>query len=454
MKEIYLKAPAKINLFLDIKGKESNGYHNLSSVMQSLDLFDYISIKIDESSECEEISVICDKLDIPQETNIAYKAARLFLDTLGITGKIEININKNIPSKAGLGGGSSDAAAVLFGLNILFNTNLDIYSLSAMASELGSDVPFFLLGGTRVCSGTGTEIEECPQFPYDAWIVLVKPDFGYDTAGAYENYDIAGIKPVSKCSIEEFSNLLESSVISEISTFLFNAFDSVNNDENIQRIKNRLIELGSTGAIMTGSGSCVFGLFDDEEKAVSAWNSMKNEYGFSSINRPYSTGISLDNSAKVYNKLNSLNIPFSRTDHPSVYTMEEMDSLGIFDKGIVGKNLFIRDSKGKRHFLIFVYGDKKVSLSNIEEKLGIKHVSFGSPERLMSHLGLLKGSVSPMGLVNNTDSDVEMLIDRDFVGCKSIGVHPNQNTSTIWISYEDLVKFIEDNGNSMKLIEI
>ena len=134
--------------------------------------------------------------------------------------------------------------------------------------------------------------------------------------------------------------------------------------------------------------------------------------------------------------------------------MEEMDSLGIFSKGVVGKNLFLRDNKGKRHFLVFVYGDKHTDLISIQNELGIKHVSFGSAERLDKYLGLTKGSVSPLGVINDTDAAVEFIIDSDFKNCSVVGVHPNQNTSIVWLTFDDLMKVIRENGNKIDFIKI
>ena len=134
--------------------------------------------------------------------------------------------------------------------------------------------------------------------------------------------------------------------------------------------------------------------------------------------------------------------------------MDEMYALGIFDKGIVGKNLFLRDAKGRRHFLVFVYGDKHVSLADIQEKLNITRCSFGSAERLQKYLGLTKCSVSPLGVVNDGNAAVEFIIDKDFIGCPCVGVHPNRNTSTLWLSFDDLLKVIKSNGNNVSFVDI
>ena len=134
--------------------------------------------------------------------------------------------------------------------------------------------------------------------------------------------------------------------------------------------------------------------------------------------------------------------------------MDEMYALGVFNKGIVGKNLFLRDAKGKRHFLVFVYGDKHVSLSDMQEKLNISRCSFASAERLYKYLGLTKGSVSPLGVINDKNAAVEFIIDKDFIGCPCVGVHPNRNTATLWMTFDDLLKVIKDNGNSISFAEI
>lgn len=449
MDSINVKAPAKLNLFLDITGRRSDGYHTLCSVMQSIDLFDYVKIS---KSEDTGINVKCNIDSLDGESNIAYKAAKLFLAETDIGCGINIFIDKRIPMEAGLAGGSADAAAVLFGMNEIFSTGFSSEKLCELGAECGADVPFSLIGSTILCEGIGDRFSEFPAIP-DCFFLLVKPKIGMSTKESYAFYD-EHEGDFSHGDISSVRLAFEHGEIVEIGSSLFNVLEKAAPENVISGIKQKLLVGGARGASMTGSGTAVFGIFDDEKLAVSTLDTLKAEYPESFITRPTNCGASLDKSEKVTERLDELDINYRRIDHCSVYTMEEMDTLGIFSDGTVGKNLFLRDAKGKRHFLVFVYGDKKVNLSQIEEKIGIKHCSFGSPERLRKYLGLTKGSVSPLGVINDINAEVEFIIDREFLDCPCVGVHPNQNTSTLWLTFSDLEKVIKSNGNSITYIDI
>lgn len=157
---------------------------------------------------------------------------------------------------------------------------------------------------------------------------------------------------------------------------------------------------------------------------------------------------------KVFEKLNELNIKYEVTNHPAVFTIEEMDDLKITEKGDVCKNLFLRDEKGKRHFLVVLDKDKKADLKNIQKQLGCTRLSFASAERLDKYLKLQKGEVTPLGVINDENCSVEVVFDNDLIGKTRLGVHPNDNTATVWISFEDLKKVIDQNGNSIKYLTI
>ncbi|MBF7097422.1 prolyl-tRNA synthetase associated domain-containing protein [Alkalibacter mobilis] len=161
-----------------------------------------------------------------------------------------------------------------------------------------------------------------------------------------------------------------------------------------------------------------------------------------------------NNVKKVIKYLESLNIKYKIVEHPPVYTIDEMDELDIGRDGDIVKNLFLRDAKGKRHFLVLLHKDKKVDLKVFQEKLESTKLSFASEERLDKYLNLTKGSVTPMGIINDESKSVEVAIDKDLVGNKSLGVHPNDNTATIWLAFEDIVKVIESNGNKYTLMEM
>ena len=152
---------------------------------------------------------------------------------------------------------------------------------------------------------------------------------------------------------------------------------------------------------------------------------------------------------KIYDFLNEKGIAYDKLEHDVVYTMEEMDAAGITQKGTVCKNMFMRDYKGKNHFLLTVPEEKHVDLRALAEYIGSSKLSFGSAERLDKYLGLTQGSVSPLGLLNNEDKSVVMIFDRDLIGNEEVGVHPNENTATIWLKFSDLQKIIEDHGNEI-----
>lgn len=155
--------------------------------------------------------------------------------------------------------------------------------------------------------------------------------------------------------------------------------------------------------------------------------------------------------AEIYQLLKSKEIPYEVMEHKVVCTMEEMDAACITQKGTVCKNMFMRDYKGKNHFLLTVPEEKHVDLKALAEYIGSSKLSFASAERLDKYLGLTQGSVSPLGLLNNEDKSVVMIFDRDLVGNDQVGVHPNENTATIWLKFEDLRKIIEEHGNEIVL---
>lgn len=157
---------------------------------------------------------------------------------------------------------------------------------------------------------------------------------------------------------------------------------------------------------------------------------------------------------EVLEKLNELQVPFELVEHDPVYTIEEMEQLNITSHGNVVKNLFLRDQKGKRHFLVVLNKDKQVDISKIKAQLGTTNLSFGSEERLEKHLGLTKGSVSPLGIFNDPDGKVEIVIDKDLVNVDKLGIHPNDNTATLFIDYKHLESIIKSNRNKVYFINI
>lgn len=158
---------------------------------------------------------------------------------------------------------------------------------------------------------------------------------------------------------------------------------------------------------------------------------------------------------KVLNILDSLRLSYEYEDHPAAYTMEEIEALQLTRPNeSIAKNLFLRDGNGKRHFLVLVAGDKTVDLKTLRQTIGSSRLSFASEERLMKYLKVTKGSVSPLGILNDEHLDVEVFIDEELRDSSCIGVHPNDNTATVWISMKDLEKVIRHHGNSLEYITI
>ncbi|NLT58934.1 MAG: prolyl-tRNA synthetase associated domain-containing protein [Clostridiales bacterium] len=152
--------------------------------------------------------------------------------------------------------------------------------------------------------------------------------------------------------------------------------------------------------------------------------------------------------------LDEQGIPYELAEHPAVFTIEEMERLGLSGDGEVAKNLFLRDGKGRRHFLVMVHKDKQVDLKALRGQLGVSQLGFASEERLMQHLGLTRGAVTPLGLLNDGAAAVALVVDRDLVGHPRLGVHPNENTATLWIAYRDLVGLIERRGNPVLVVSL
>ena len=150
--------------------------------------------------------------------------------------------------------------------------------------------------------------------------------------------------------------------------------------------------------------------------------------------------------------LEEKNIPFEWVEHKAVYTIEEMEELGLEDMNEIAKNLFLRDQKGKRHFLVVIRADKQANLKELGEKLGVGKLSFASEERLEKYMKLKKGAVTPLGVLNDEACAVEVFFDEDFVGAERIGVHPNENTASVYLKTEDLLNIIREHGNPLEII--
>lgn len=265
MDQVVLKAYGKINLTLDIVGRRPDGYHLLSSVMQSVSVADTITV----IKKPRGISIKTDHPQVPtDEGNICWRAVTAFQNATGLTGGVQIELIKRIPVAAGLGGGSADAAAILHGLNKLYGADLDLAQLQAIGLSVGADVPFCLQGGTCLVEGIGERVESLKAFP-QATFVLVKPDASVSTAEVYKN-----LQPQyygGKSTQELIRLLAESKDACELAPVFANALESVTMTlvPDVQVWKARLVDHGAHGALMSGSGPTVFGLFSNSEKATS-----------------------------------------------------------------------------------------------------------------------------------------------------------------------------------------
>ena len=274
-----LKAYAKINLGLDIERKREDGYHELKTIMQQIDLYDVIKLYAEaESGGSEEqgqILISCSDSLVPSnERNLAYKAARLLFDEFDITDAVLIEIEKNIPVSAGLAGGSTDAAAVLKGINEYFGLGLSQEELIERGVKLGADVPFCIMGGTAYAGGVGEEL--VPLGVMDDYVVLVAvPDTRVSTKWAYNAYDeLAAGGNVRHPDIDQMRAAIEMEDFGCIPEFLGNVLEYATIPEYpvISKVKNTMMQNGAAGALMSGSGPSVYGLFMDEEKAAKAYD--------------------------------------------------------------------------------------------------------------------------------------------------------------------------------------
>lgn len=265
-------APAKINLSLDILKKRKDGYHELKMIMQTVSLYDEISIE-----KNNKICIDSNKKNIPlNNKNLAWKAAELFFENTKIKGGCSIYLKKNIPDGAGLGGGSSDAATVLLALNNIYETNLSNEKLIKISTKIGADVPFFIIKGTCLAEGIGEKLTKIENNT-NPYILIYKPDFSISTKWAYENVNLNN-KP--KYNIENIvKNLMKSDYKFE-GIFNYLEYVSISKYPEIETIKNKMKSLGATSSLMSGSGSSVFGIFDDEIKAKKALESFEKNKTF------------------------------------------------------------------------------------------------------------------------------------------------------------------------------
>lgn len=265
------KAPAKINLGLDIVGRYDDGLHELAMIMVSVDLNDYVILE-ELDDDCIIMTSTNSRMPL-DDNNDVYKAVRLIKEAYQITKGVHISLEKRIPICAGMGGGSSDAAATIRGLNKLWNLEMTIEDMIGIAFQIGSDVPYCLQAGCAKISGKG-ECVELLDAPLKSWVVIVKPDFGVSTRTVFKEIDLASI---SRVDIPALERALLAQDYQAILTHMGNSLEDITIKRRpfIQKIKDRMMQSGADIAMMTGSGPTVFALCSSEKRANRVVNSMK-----------------------------------------------------------------------------------------------------------------------------------------------------------------------------------
>ena len=260
---VSVKAPAKINLFLEVTSKRPDGYHNIVTLMHPVPLYDNVILTANDSGT---ITIDCDTEYVPKDsTNLAWRAAELFFEISGLNNAgLDIKIEKNIPMKAGLAGGSTDAAAVLRGLNELFGKPVSDDNLISSAARIGADVPFCTAGKPMLCKGIGEILIPSPALP-GCYIVISVPETGTQTEKAYFMLDKIKKRTVNTA---DYYSIMESGDLGSICAYAYNCFESVFPKDPV--ISDILTSNGALTCLLSGSGSSVFGIYDNEEKAKNA----------------------------------------------------------------------------------------------------------------------------------------------------------------------------------------
>jgi 4-diphosphocytidyl-2-C-methyl-D-erythritol kinase len=273
-------SPAKINLYLRVLGRRPDGYHELETLMLPLGFGDEITLR----PQVNGLTLECDNPSLPtDDSNLALCAARRLAERCGVKRGARIALTKRTPLAAGLGGGSSNAAAVLLGLRQLWGLQVDDSILHELAAGMGSDINFFMAGGAAVCRGRGERIEAIPC-KLSAPILLVNPGFGISTKWAYENWGKAAVESRLTAHPPEVSLLLRALAeddLAAVSRCLFNSLEapSIRKFPVLELIKNAMRDDGASGALMSGSGATVFGLFADPKAAEKSALRVREQFG-------------------------------------------------------------------------------------------------------------------------------------------------------------------------------
>lgn len=278
------KAYAKLNLSLDVSAKRADGFHDMTMVMQSISLCDELTVSTNERGYFYASSNF--RFIPSDEKNLAVKAAKVFFEHAGMPHMgAEINIEKNIPAGAGMGGGSSDAAAVLRALNRITGKGFTAAELEEMSCEIGSDVAFCVRGGTQLAKGRGEILSNLPPMP-DCRILVCKPSFSISTPELFKKLD--AIKLRMHPDTDGLISALESGDCSELCRRMYNVFEDVDDRRmrTVAEIKNRLLDYGASGSIMTGTGSAVFSVYLKDADFDTIVPLLRKEYGFAALAAP------------------------------------------------------------------------------------------------------------------------------------------------------------------------
>ncbi|QPC47972.1 4-(cytidine 5'-diphospho)-2-C-methyl-D-erythritol kinase [Mangrovibacillus cuniculi] len=269
--KLMVKAPAKINLALDVLHKRPDGFHEVEMIMTTIDLADRIELTERKDGE---IRILSQNRFVPDDQrNLAYQAAKLLKDEFNVRTGVAIGIDKVIPVAAGLAGGSSDAAATLRGLNELWNLGLSLDELAVLGARIGSDVSFCVYGGTALATGRGEIIQELPA-PPNCWVILAKPTIGVSTADVYRNLRLDGIKHPN---IQAMVNSIKEQSYENVCANMGNVLETVTlpMHPEVQQIKEQMIRFGADAVLMSGSGPTVFGLVQYESRLQRVYNGLR-----------------------------------------------------------------------------------------------------------------------------------------------------------------------------------
>lgn len=271
MNSVTILCPAKLNLTLDITGIEENGYHTMDMLMQAVNLTERVTLT---RSRGIRITVAGSRLPV-DEKNTAWKAAKVFFEEEGLLAGVDIHIEKATPVRAGMAGGSADAAAVLYGLNLLYGGNLSLERLCELGAKVGADVPFCLTGGTAHVTGFGEKVKPLAPMPFCRFVVVM-PGYGISTPEAFAAYDRVGAQkrpdtPAALAALKERD-------YKKLAGAMANALEKASAGPDTAAICETLTRYGADAALMTGSGAAVFGMFSSDKAALAARAALKKQY--------------------------------------------------------------------------------------------------------------------------------------------------------------------------------